>query len=121
MNKLTPAIHPICNLLPKEVEGFDSQVELALYMRWSWNHATDEVWRSLDPVLWELQLKAASDQGVPVIGIGLLYQQGYFRQEIDKDGALQALYPYNDPGQLPITPLRQPNGEWLRLKIELPG
>ena len=67
------------------------------------------------------QLKAASDLGVPVVGVGLLYQQGYFRQVIDKDGAQQALYPYNDPGQLPITPLRQPNGEWLRLEITLPG
>jgi glycogen phosphorylase len=67
------------------------------------------------------QLKAASDLGVPVVGVGLLYQQGYFRQVIDKDGAQQALYPYNDPGQLPITPVRQPNGEWLRLEIALPG
>ena len=67
------------------------------------------------------QLKAASDLGVPVVGVGLLYQQGYFRQEIDKDGGQQALFPYNDPGQLPITPLRQPSGEWLRLKIALPG
>lgn len=67
------------------------------------------------------QLKAASDLGVPVIGVGLLYQQGYFRQIIDKEGAQQALYPYNDPGQLPITPLRKPNGEWLRIEISLPG
>jgi glycogen phosphorylase len=67
------------------------------------------------------QLKANSDLGVPVLGVGLLYQQGYFRQVIDKDGAQQALYPYNDPGQLPIMPLRQPNGEWLRLEIALPG
>jgi len=67
------------------------------------------------------QLKAASDLGVPVVGVGLLYQQGYFRQMIDKDGAQQALFPYNDPGQLPITPLRQANGEWLRLEIALPG
>ena len=67
------------------------------------------------------QLKAASDLGVPVVGVGLLYQQGYFRQVIDKNGAQQALYPYNDPGQLPITPLRQTNGEWLRLEIALPG
>jgi starch phosphorylase len=67
------------------------------------------------------QLKAASDLGVPVVGVGLLYQQGYFRQVINQDGAQQALYPYNDPGQLPITPLRQPNGEWLRLEIALPG
>jgi starch phosphorylase len=67
------------------------------------------------------QLKAASDLGVPVAGVGLLYQQGYFRQVIDRNGEQQALYPYNDPGQLPITPLRQPNGEWLRLEIALPG
>ena len=67
------------------------------------------------------QLKAASDLGVPVVGVGLLYQQGYFRQVIDKDGAQQALYPYNDPGQLPVSPVRQPNGEWLRLEIALPG
>jgi glycogen phosphorylase len=40
---------------------------------------------------------------------------------IDKDGAQQALFPYNDPGQLPITPLRKSNGEWLRLEIALPG
>jgi glycogen phosphorylase len=205
MSAHTPPRHPLCTLLPAEVEGFDSLVELALDMRWSWNHATDEVWRSLDPELWNLthhpcdvmqtvsrdkvrsmladpafrskidalvqskkqedeapawfqtahplaslncvayfcmefmlsealpiysgglgnvagdQLKAASDMGVPVIGIGLLYQQGYFRQELDKDGAQQALYPYNDPGQLPVTPLRHQNGEWLRLKIVLPG
>jgi starch phosphorylase len=189
----------------KSPDGFDALKELALDLRWSWNHATDEVWRQLDPALWELtqnpwvvlqtvskdklksvladpafrkqvdeqlqckrrmaetpawfqqkhpqsplkcvayfsmeymlsealpiysgglgnvagdQLKAASDLGVPVVGVGLLYQQGYFRQAIDKDGAQQALYPYNDPGQLPITPLRQPNGEWLRLEIALPG
>lgn len=205
MSEQTRASHPIYNLLPTEVEGFDSLAELALDMRWSWNHATDEVWRQLDPKLWEIthnpwvvlqtvsrnqiervladpifrkniddlvqtrrqavespawfqqnhlqsslscaayfsmefmlsealpiysgglgnvagdQLKAASDLGVPVVGVGLLYQQGYFRQVIDKNGAQQALFPYNDPGQLPITPLRQANGEWLRLEIILPG
>jgi starch phosphorylase len=67
------------------------------------------------------QLKAASDLGVPVIGVGLLWQQGYFRQVIGKGGVQQALYPYNDPGQLPISPVRQPNGEWLRLEVRLPG
>jgi len=67
------------------------------------------------------QLKAASDLGVPVVGVGLLYQQGYFRQVIDKTGAQQALFPYNDPGQLPITPLREPSGEWLRIRVSLPG
>jgi glycogen phosphorylase len=40
--------------LPTEIEGFDSLAELALDLRWSWNHATDEVWRQLDPELWEL-------------------------------------------------------------------
>ncbi len=67
------------------------------------------------------QLKSASDLGVPVVGVGLLYQRGYFRQVIDKDGVQQAIFPYNDPGQLPITPVRKPNGEWLRLEIALPG
>jgi starch phosphorylase len=66
-------------------------------------------------------LKAASDLGVPLVGVGLLYSQGYFRQVIDRTGAQQALFPYNDPGQLPIAPLRQANGEWLRLQITLPG
>jgi starch phosphorylase len=205
MSKQTPVSTPIYSYLPKDIEGFDSLAELALDLHWSWNHATDGVWRQLDPALWELtqnpwvvlqtvsrdklqhvladpgfrksiddllqarrqaaetpawfqkshpqsplscvayfsmefmlsealpiysgglgnvagdQLKAASDLGVPVVGIGLLYQQGYFRQVIDKDGTQQALYPYNDPGQLPITPLRQANGEWLRLEIALPG
>jgi starch phosphorylase len=197
--------YPIGPHQAAEVEGFDSLAELALNMRWSWNHATDEVWRRLEPELWETthnpwvvlqtasrdqiervmadpafrrnvdgllqtrrkavetpawfqqkhaqsslgcvayfsmefmlsealpiysgglgnvagdQLKATSDLGVPVVGVGLLYQQGYFRQVIDRDGAQQALFPYNDPGQLPIAPLRQANGEWLRLEIALPG
>ncbi len=179
--------------------------ELALNLRWSWNHSADELWRQIDRELWELtqnplvilqtvsqeklravsadpafrerlgqivkemrdstrcpawfqkahpnapltlaayfsmeymltealpiysgglgnvagdQLKAASDLGVPVVGVGLLYQQGYFRQEIDAHGKQEALYPFNDPGQLPITPLREPNGEWLRLAVALPG
>lgn len=67
------------------------------------------------------QLKAASNLGVPVTGVSLLYQQGYFRQEIDAQGHQQALYPFNDPGQLPIRPVREANGEWLRLAIALPG
>ena len=204
MSEKKPAPKHTDSPLPANVEGFDSLATLALDMRWSWNHRTDEVWRKLDPVQWDLthnpwgllqtvsrdhlesvvsdrgfrgtvdtlvqsaeraaaapawfqkkypkaaltsvayfsmefmlsealpiysgglgnvagdQLKAASDLGVPVVGVGLLYQQGYFRQVIDKDGAQQALYPYNDPGQLPITPLRRPNGEWLRFEIELP-
>jgi len=67
------------------------------------------------------QLKAASDLGVPVVGVGILYQEGYFRQVIDADGSQRALYPHNNPGQLPITPVRTADGEWLRLRISLPG
>ena len=54
MSTHTRASHPIYNLLPTEIEGFNSIAELALDLRSSWNHATDEVWRQLDPVLWEL-------------------------------------------------------------------
>jgi glycogen phosphorylase len=67
------------------------------------------------------QLKTASNLDVPVVGIGLLYQQGYFRQEIDAQGRQQALYPFNDPGQLPIRPVRQANGEWMRFPLAFPG
>jgi starch phosphorylase len=67
------------------------------------------------------QLKAADDLGVPVVGVSLLYAQGYFRQSIDENGNQLSLYPYNDPGQLPVKPLRLPNGEWLRIQIDLPG
>jgi glycogen phosphorylase len=205
MSDQTRVINPIYSFFPTEIEGFDNLAELALDMRWSWNHFADEVWRQLDPDLWESthnpwvvlqtisrdqlrrvlsdpvfrkevdqllqakrdnaeapawfqkkyaqapmtgvayfsmefmlnealpiysgglgnvagdQLKAAGDLGIPVIGVGLLYQQGYFRQVITADGTQQALFPYNDPGQLPITPVREANGEWLRLQIALPG
>jgi glycogen phosphorylase len=67
------------------------------------------------------QLKAASDLGIPVVAVGLLYQQGYFRQSITADGSQVALYPVNDPGQLQITPARDASGEWVRLQIHLPG
>ena len=67
------------------------------------------------------QLKAANDLGVPVIGVGLLYDQGYFRQEIDRSGKQCALYPYNDPGQLPVRPVRDTNGDWVRLAMDFPG
>ena len=205
MKDKTDIIKPVYSFLPSDIEGVDSLAQLALDMRCSWNHSADEIWRQLEPDLWDSthnpwvvlqtvskdkfkkimsdpafrkkvdaliqskedditgpawfqksypesvlttvayfsmefmlsealpiysgglgnvagdQLKAASDLGVPVVGIGLLYQQGYFRQEIDQNGEQQALYPYNDPGQLPVVPLRDANGEWLRLKIELPG
>ena len=52
-------------------------------------------------------LKAASDLGVPVVGVGILWQQGYFRQALSADGEQIEFFPFNDPGQLPITPLRE--------------
>ena len=67
------------------------------------------------------QLKSASDLDVPVTGIGLLYQRGYFRQSFNEWGDQQASNPFNDPGQLPVKPLRLPNGEWVRVEITLLG
>ena len=197
--------NPTYTNLPAENRESDALAELALNLRWSWNHSSDELWGRLDPELWELtqnpwvilqtvsqerleaawadpsfrqraeeilkqqrtavaetrwfqttypnselksvayfsmeymlsealpiysgglgnvagdQLKAANDLGVPVVGVGLLYQRGYFRQEIDSWGNQQALYPFNDPGQLPIRPVREANGEWVRLSVTLPG
>jgi starch phosphorylase len=196
---------PISGRESAQLDGHDALYNLALDMRWSWNHEADEIWRQLDPILWEQthnpwvvlqtvsgdnlkrqlsdpafrqkvdalarekeqadaavswfsrshsdsalttvayfsmefmlsealpiyvgglgnvagdQLKSASDLGVPVLGVSLLYQQGYFRQEIDRDGEQKDYYPYNDPGQLPVSPLRGPGGDWVRLPLAFPG
>jgi starch phosphorylase len=66
-------------------------------------------------------LKSASDLDIPVIGIGLLYQEGYFRQLIDADGMQQEFYPYNEPAGLPVEPVMLPDKGWLRIPLELPG
>ena len=65
-------------------------------------------------------LKAASDLGVPVAGVGLLWQQGYFRQAINAAGEQIEFFPYNDPGQLPIVPLRDAEGEWVTVSLQFP-
>ena len=197
--------NPVYPNFPAPLPEAGDLAELALNLRWTWRHKSDELWGRLDPLLWELtqnpwvvlqtasqerlraawnepgfregvneilaeqreaaqkprwfqnahtgaplhlaayfsmeymlsealpiysgglgnvagdQLKAANDLGVPVVAVGLLYQQGYFRQELDIHGAQEALYPFNDPGQLPIQPLRKPNGEWVRLSLATPG
>lgn len=67
-------------------------------------------------------LKVASDLGLPMLGVGLLYQQGYFRQGLRADSDEQlAFYPYNEPSQLPVMPVQDELGEWLHVEIELPG
>ncbi len=65
-------------------------------------------------------LKAASDLGVPLVGVGLLWQQGYFRQALTATGGQIEFFPFNDPGQLPITPLRDAEGEWVTVGLRLP-
>jgi starch phosphorylase len=66
-------------------------------------------------------LKAASDMCVPIVAVGLLYQEGYFRQRLGADGRQEALYPYNDPTALPIQPVLASGGGWLTIPLELPG
>lgn len=187
--------------LPDELKGL---AEIGLDLRWSWSHATDEIWKQIDPELWDLtrnpwlilqsvsykklesfakntafrkqldeqleehhqylsqpswfskahadsdmtvayfsmefglseslplysgglgilagdHLKTASDLKVPIVGVGLLYQQGYFRQVIDAYGVQNEFYPYNDPSQLPIMPVHDSSGEWMRVEVTLPG
>ena len=65
-------------------------------------------------------LKAASDLAMPVVGVGLLYQEGYFRQMLDADGTQHEAYPYNEPAMMPIEPALV-DGAWLRVPISLPG
>jgi starch phosphorylase len=66
-------------------------------------------------------LKSASDLGAPVVGVGLLYQQGYFRQALDSHGEQLAFNPYNAPTMLPVLPLRDAEGEWAHVVVEMPG
>ena len=66
-------------------------------------------------------LKAASDLGVPTVGVGLLFQEGYFRQAVDETGRQHETFPYNDPTTLPIEPALTSGGEWLRVPLALPG
>jgi starch phosphorylase len=188
--------------LPQALEGL---AQLALDLRWSWNHASDRLWRSIDQELWDAtqnpwlilesvaedrleslardagfvadlqaqlaardrhhsttpwftrtwdgelggqiayfsmefglsealpiysgglgvlaadHLKTACDLGVPLIGVGLLYQRGYFRQKLTAHGEQIELYPQNDPTMLPIAPLRDDSGAWLHVTLQLPG
>jgi starch phosphorylase len=195
--------------LMSNTEAWDALTRLALDLTWTYNHSADEIWKRLDPELWELtanpwlilhsmsdrkldalkldaqrdpafhqrieqlltelkeknagpawfqkahassplrtvayfsmeymlsealpiysgglgnvagdQLKAASDLGVPVVAIGLLYQQGYFRQVLDAQGDQQVLYPMNEPTQLPIRRVRTADGDLLKMNLTLPG
>ncbi|TKB07012.1 alpha-glucan family phosphorylase [Desulforhopalus sp. IMCC35007] len=66
-------------------------------------------------------LKAASDLGVPVVGVGLLYQEGYFRQMLDANGWQENVYPYNDPATLPVQPMISHSGSWLHVTLQFPG
>ena len=198
---MTPQTHPFLRRLP---DGLAGLAELALDLRWTWNHAADRLWEALAPEVWQRtgnpwhilesvsqrrleqlaadagfraelgrlmqarreylsgrtwfddvhaernmqvayfsmeyglaealplyagglgilagdHLKTASDLGVPLVAVGLLYQEGYFRQMLDARGAQLELYPHNVPTSLPITPVRDADGAWLGVPLELPG
>jgi len=65
-------------------------------------------------------LKSSSDQDYPLIGLGLLYQQGYFRQVLNPDGWQQERYPTNDFYTLPLVPVTDAAGQDLKVTVKLP-
>lgn len=65
------------------------------------------------------QLKSASDLGVPLVGVGLFYSEGYFTQRLDTDGTQLAVYDAADPGSLPLTLEHRPDGEPLIVDFPL--
>jgi glycogen phosphorylase len=66
-------------------------------------------------------LKAASDRGLALAGVGLFYRQGFFRQVLSEDGWQMELYPDHDPADLPIEPVHDRRGGQLTLQLEYPG
>lgn len=66
-------------------------------------------------------LKSASDLGLPLVGVGLLYQEGYFAQYLNADGWQQERYPINDFYNMPLHLERNPDGSELRIEVEYPG
>ncbi len=66
-------------------------------------------------------LKSASDLGVPLVGVGLLYQEGYFRQYLNADGYQQESYPINDYSNLPVTLQRDENDAPIMITVPMPG
>jgi starch phosphorylase len=66
-------------------------------------------------------LKSASDLGLPLVGVGLLYQEGYFAQYLNADGWQQERYPINDFYNMPLHPERNPDGSELRITVDYPG
>ena len=66
-------------------------------------------------------LKSASDLGLPLVGVGLLYQEGYFSQYLNADGWQQERYPLNDFYNMPLHPERNPDGSELRIEVDYPG
>jgi starch phosphorylase len=66
-------------------------------------------------------LKSASDLGLPLVGVGLMYREGYFRQYLNVDGWQQELYPENDFFNLPLIAETKPDGSPLLVSIPLPG
>ena len=65
--------------------------------------------------------KAASDMGLPFIGIGLLYRQGYFQQTLDANGQQQPIYNDSDFDDLPVSPVLDAAGEEVLVKVDFPG
>jgi len=65
--------------------------------------------------------KTASDLGLPFVGVGFLYPQGYFQQRIDGDGCQQAIYEKLDFSEAPATPAIGPDGNQVLISVDLPG
>ncbi|MDD4237281.1 MAG: alpha-glucan family phosphorylase [Desulfotomaculaceae bacterium] len=65
--------------------------------------------------------KSASDLGLPFVGVGLLYKNGYFTQKINSEGRQEAVYPHLNFIELPITPVYNSKGSQLTVKLEMPG
>ena len=105
----------------QDTYGAEKQARIAYFSAEFGIHESIPVYSGGLGVLAGDHLKSASDLGIPLCGVTLMYREGYFRQYLNIDGWQQERYPENDFFNLPLIPETMPDGSPLTVSVHLPG
>ncbi|MBX9626648.1 MAG: alpha-glucan family phosphorylase [Gemmataceae bacterium] len=105
----------------QETHGPDSALKVAYFSAEFGIHESVPVYSGGLGVLAGDHLKSASDLGIPLCGVSLMYREGYFRQYLNPDGWQQERYPENDFFNLPLVLEKNPDGSPVQVSVDLPG